>query len=741
MTHPSYDLHTLGWKSFQDLAIAVAEECLHRPIQTFLPSNDAGRDGAFLGLWDRDNPKSGTSTIQCKFTSLQHKLLTVSLLADELRKVRKLAAKGLATDYIIITNHPVSGANDIKIRNAFEKAGAGTCRLFAGDWIVGQIQKSARLRMMVPRLYGLGDLGNILDGRAYEQASMILSAMGDDLKRLVVTDAHRKSVKAITEHNFVLLLGAPAAGKSTIGASLAVGAADIWGSMTIRATSPADVKKHLNPNERQFFWIDDAWGSMQYQRGTIEAWNQILPLIQGAIQRGTQFLLTSRDYIWKAAQRDLKTQALPLLDRSQVIINVQALAPQERAQILYNHLKLGNQPKSFRAAVRGILPKIAMSEGFLPETARRLGSTLFTASLNSTEESVQKFFEQPVEFLLDTIRNLSVDCRAAIALVFLSGGRISSPVINTDELRLTTDTYGISAASAKSALNALDGSLLILAHDEKGRYWTYKHPTIGDAFAQLVANDSELTEVYLRGAKPDLMLREVVCSGVRLRGAPVCVPAGLYSLLLERIANQESYLLSGFLSYRADRDFAQMLLLRRPDLLKRLAFFVTPISEDSDASLLARLYTLGLLQEELRLNFVKRVREAAIEEADASFLDDNAIRSVFSEDEIDSILRDVEDHVLKCPQKHVDRVKDAWEKEYPPDGHFDELEKSVRKFVKEIAWRADYQIALTQVSQATQFAVSEMMENYEPPKTLSAPTLSESQNDSPLAHIFRDVDD
>lgn len=28
MTTPSYDLHTLGWKSFKDLCIAVAEECL-----------------------------------------------------------------------------------------------------------------------------------------------------------------------------------------------------------------------------------------------------------------------------------------------------------------------------------------------------------------------------------------------------------------------------------------------------------------------------------------------------------------------------------------------------------------------------------------------------------------------------------------------------------------------------------------------------------------------------------------
>lgn len=741
MTDPSYDLHTLGWKSFQDLAIAVAEECLQRPIQTFLPSNDAGRDGAFLGLWDRDNPKAGTSTIQCKFTSLPHKPLTISLLADELKKVRKLAAKGLAKDYVIITNHSLSGASEIKIRNAFEKAGAGTCLLFARDWLVGQIQKSARLRMMVPRLYGLGDLGNILDERAYKQASMILSAMGDGLKRLVVTDAHRKSVKAITEHNFVLLLGAPAAGKSTIGASLAVGAADIWGSMTIRATSPADVKEHLNPNERQFWWIDDAWGSMQYERNTIEAWNQILPFIQGAIQRGTQFLLTSRDYVWKAAQRDLKTQALPLLDRSQVIINVQGLSAQERAQILYNHLKLGNQPKSFRVAVRGILPKIATNEAFLPETARRFGSTFFTASLTPSEGAVQEFFEHPVEFLLDTIRNLSVDCRAAIALVFLSGGRISSPVADTDELRLTTDTYGISPASIKGALNALEGSLLLLAHDEKGRYWTYKHPTIGDAFAQLVANDSELTEVYLRGAKPDLMLREIVCSGVRLQGAPVCVPARLYPLLLERIANQKSYLLSGFLSYRADREFAQELLLRRPDLLDGLRHFLTPISEDSDASLLARLHSLGILQEELRTNFVKCVREAATEEADASFLDDSDIRNVFSKEEIDSILRDVEEKVLKCPLKHVNRVKGAWEKEYAPDGHFDELERSVGKFVKEIAWRADYQTVLTQVSKATQFAVSEMMENYESPMTVSAPISSETQNDSPLAQIFRDIGD
>jgi hypothetical protein len=261
-----YPLHTLGWKSFQDLCVAIAEECLRRPVQSFLPNHDAGRDGAFVGRWAGDDPASGESTIQCKFTSRPNNNLSVSMLNDELDKAKVLAARGLAADYIILTNHPVTGASDLQIKQAFEAVGVGRCRTFGYDWIVRQIRSSPRLRMMAPRLYGLGDLSDLLDARAYEQAQLILSAMGDDLQRLVVTEAHRKSVRAISAHNLVLLLGPPAAGKSTIGASLAIGAADIWQCGTIRATSPEDIRRHLSPGTPQFFWIDDAWGNTQYQR-------------------------------------------------------------------------------------------------------------------------------------------------------------------------------------------------------------------------------------------------------------------------------------------------------------------------------------------------------------------------------------------------------------------------------------------------------------------------------------------
>jgi tetratricopeptide (TPR) repeat protein len=60
-------------------------------------------------------------------------------------------------------------------------------------------------------LRGLGDLSQILDERAYAQADAILRALSYDLSKFVITDAYRRSVKALTEHGFVLLLGEPAA--------------------------------------------------------------------------------------------------------------------------------------------------------------------------------------------------------------------------------------------------------------------------------------------------------------------------------------------------------------------------------------------------------------------------------------------------------------------------------------------------------------------------------------------------
>ena len=66
----------------------------------------------------------------------------------------------------------------------------------------------------------------------------------------------------------MLLLGEPACGKATIAAALALGALDEWGCSTLKVGDADDFVRHSNPHEKQYFWIDDAFGAPQFDWAT-----------------------------------------------------------------------------------------------------------------------------------------------------------------------------------------------------------------------------------------------------------------------------------------------------------------------------------------------------------------------------------------------------------------------------------------------------------------------------------------
>src|SRR5690606_24934180 len=216
--------------------------------------------------------------------------------------------------------------------------------ILGSTWINQHIHENKNLRMHVPRMYGLGDLSQILDERAYEQARAVLESMREDLAKVVVTASYGRAAEALNAHGFVLLIGEPAAGKTTIASMLAMSAADKWGSSVLKLNDPGKVEERWNPHEpSQYFWVDDAFGTTQYEPSLAYAWNRILPLVRTMLRSGAKVVMTSRDYIYTRARHDLKQGAFPLFNESQVVIDVHDLAAWEREQILYNHLKLGAQ--------------------------------------------------------------------------------------------------------------------------------------------------------------------------------------------------------------------------------------------------------------------------------------------------------------------------------------------------------------------------------------------------------------
>lgn len=120
-----FDLHKLGWQRFQQLCLTVCREILGQTVQSFLDSNDGGRDGAFSGIWKRKTGEilSGEFVIQCKFTATANRHLRVSDVAEEIEKAKRLVQAGRCDTYLLMTNAGVSGPTAERIEKAFRQVG------------------------------------------------------------------------------------------------------------------------------------------------------------------------------------------------------------------------------------------------------------------------------------------------------------------------------------------------------------------------------------------------------------------------------------------------------------------------------------------------------------------------------------------------------------------------------------------------------------------------------------------
>lgn len=714
----SYELHSLGWKAFQDLCITITSDILEQIVQKFSPVKDGGRDGAFHGTWNMRTGAgvSGSFTVQCKYTNKRDEGINLSNLKDELVKAKRLARRGLADNYILMTNHKVTGLAEEKIRESFLAIPSiRNFLLFGSEWINQKIQESPRLRMLVPRVYGLGDLSQILDERAYEQAQEILGSMRENISKIVVTEAYRQSAKALINHGFVLLLGEPASGKTTIASSLALGAVDLWGCSTMTIRSADDFLRHWNPNEpRQFLWVDDAFGTTQYQQMASYQWNKVFPHMNAAIRQGTRILFTSRDYIYRAALSDLKTHAFPLLQQSQVIINVQELSISEKEQILYNHIKLGNQDLAFRRKIKPYLPSVASSHSFLPETARRLGNSSFTKNLLINLDSIVEFTEKPLAFLVEVVRTLSSTSRATLALIYMHGGSLDSPISLEKKDERALELLGANLANVREALMYMEGSLTKLIRTRGINRWVFKHPTVGYAIATLVAEDPELLDIYLTGTTTERLLSEVTCGDIGYEGVKVIVPQNRYDAFIDRldsVANFDSVLT--FLALRCDHTFIQKYIELHKNLYERVCNPRPYLGATPDAALVAKLHEFALLPEQWRQKFVAEVEELAVLIPDSDFLHIPRVKQVFHESEIVKILKRICNDVLP----NFSSMIDDWEFNYDssresPEQYYEPLVDALKTFGEELSPRHMPDDLIHQALSAIEDSIDHLNERY-----------------------------
>ena len=734
-----YDLHKLGWRAFQDLCAVVLQQVLGQTFHTFADSNDAGRDGAFHGHWAIQAPSdpmalgAGVATVaQCKFSAQASGTLTPSMLVDEVTKVGRLHSRGLCDAYLLLTNLSVTGRTDEWLKEQVRTHGLQRCLVLDGRWICQQISQRPDLRRYVPRVYGLGDLGQILDDRRLRQARALLSRLEADLATFVPTEAYRRAADAVADHGFVLLLGEPACGKSTIAATLAMAALDNWGCGVRRVDSAEELVAVWNPDEpSQLFWIDDAFGGIRHDAALTDGWSRRMDQVMTAVKQGARVVLTSRDYIYRDARPYLKEYAYPRLRERKVVIDVTDLTDAEKRQILYNHLKAGDQPRRALEQWRPHLRRVAGVERFQPEVARRLSRQTFTQGVRLvTDDDLVQYFERPVAFLSDVLRQLELGSRGALACVYLSGDELAAPVQFTPALAEAVTRLGTSEGDVLRSFLTLDATFLQRATDVHGDpVWRFRHPTIREGFAAVIAEDANAVTVFLDGLDDHELLQQIDCGGATARGTLVRVPASLYARMIPRVTVPVSTRASSidpfaeFLLRKCSPAFLRAWAAVHDQDLDRLLRFGGYINAYWEPQVLGRLQEVGALPETLRRKAVKQLAELAFDLLDAGWLEE-PVCQLFTDVEREELLGRIRDEILPNLNEEIDRSADGYSSDVEPEHRYQTARDAITAYKLAFASHSEIITRLDEAERYVEQEIEEAMSDYEPSPSSSSSSSS-----------------
>lgn len=663
-------LHTIGWRAFQDLCSQVCEVVLGRPVEIFREAQDGGQDAVFLIPAGNTAPPIGT--VQCKHTSDAAKALKLSDLTAEIDHVKELVKSGQANTYVFMTNMSVDAPVAVAMRTKLRVLGVRRPHILGRQYLVRVIRSSARLRALVPQVYGLGDLTSILDERLSEQSRALLDSWIPKLRTYVPTKAHRDAVNAISEHGVVLLLGNPSSGKSAIGAIVSTIASENPDSTVFALTSPRDFEAGWNPNDPgRFFWIDDAFGSNVLRDDYVQDWASAFSKLRAAIKHGNRFLLTSRKHIYEAARRRLGQRNLAQFADDSAVVDVGELSFEEKAQILYNHVNFGEQSQSWRSSVKPHLAAVAAVRDFLPGIAERLGDPNFTKGLAPRESSLVRFMEEPTEHLIDTVNALDDQLQAALILVYVHQAGFDPSDHDASAAQAVAELTGYALTKIQDCFAELKGSFLKLS----GSKWTFAHPTISDALTEILRQKPHMMAALIRGATIDTILSSFTCEGSPLIRDALVISTSLDDALVARLGRtpdelHRNWMLFHFMSYRSSEAVFVKTFEQFPNLLRRSCWRSDLASHDPRIATYARAHHLSFLPEDLRSEVADKLESAVLNGLDVSVLDEPKMLALIPPQRLVGVGLALRTTVLPSLEKRIDEIAVDADLDEEPDSHF-----------------------------------------------------------------------
>jgi hypothetical protein len=179
--------------------------------------------------------------------------------------------------------------------------------VIGADRLGARLDDRPDLRAALPSVLGLRDLEPLIDPEVRDRSRFDVMRAQALVRVFWPTRAYEQARVVLDRHRFVVLTGPPEMGKTAI--ALTLGLAQLTDGWEVHdCTDPDQVWRAFDPNRRQLFLADDAFGSTEYRPDAAERWARALGRLLLMLDADHWLIWTSRPAPLKAGLRRVQSE-------------------------------------------------------------------------------------------------------------------------------------------------------------------------------------------------------------------------------------------------------------------------------------------------------------------------------------------------------------------------------------------------------------------------------------------------
>jgi hypothetical protein len=520
----AYRLGELGWLQFQELCAAVVEADTGVPETRWSGAADQGGRHVVL-------PGRALASVVWLRESVPPERRRPALLSL-LSGVRERLILERFASATVMTN--AAELFDAEMLDGMLADRVERVAVHGHDELSQRLDASAALRRRMPAALGTTSLERLIPPEAAAtRASTLDRAAAEQLAPVfVATQPYRRALASLEQNGFVVLTGPPEVGKTAIATMLAlVQLTDGWEAHDCR--HPDELFGRYRRESRQIFLADDAFGSTEYRPDAAERWARELDRVLARMDATHWLVWTSRPAPLAAGlrrvHRERGLERFP--DPGSVQIDASRLTEEEKALILFRHVRATAPDRHRRRYVQAAGDRLVGDRYFTPERIRRFAVALHSPIEAVLEASVEAALHDPTAAMKSSFDALEEEHRDLLVAL------LDAPPTWVPERELTRALRRHHPGGLAHAPHELIDRLAdhFLRVSDGGIGWV--HPSWRDLVIETLAADPERRATFLRVAGIDGVELAISVAGGAAgeRNLPLMAGDGDWDVLTTRV--------------------------------------------------------------------------------------------------------------------------------------------------------------------------------------------------------------